>query len=157
MYRSLNQYHVVMEVAPEFANSTDALQSIYVRPKTVRQCRWRRFAHFGPSNTSLAVNHQGQYPSVTISFNLAPGVALGDATKIIEGAQRSIGFPSTINASFQGTAAAFQDSLSSEPLLILFAVLTVYIVLGILYESFAHPSRFCRHFHQPEWARCWRC
>jgi multidrug efflux pump subunit AcrB len=85
------------------------------------------------------VNHQGQYPSVTLSFNLAPGISLGAATKVIDDAERSINFPSTISASFQGTAAAFQDSLSSEPLLILFALLTVYIVLGILYESFAHP------------------
>jgi multidrug efflux pump len=139
MYRSLNQYHVVMEVAPEFANSTDALQSIYVRAKNGTAVPLSSLAHFGPSNTSLAVNHQGQYPSATISFNLAPGVSLGDATKVIEDAERSIGFPGTIHAGFQGTAAAFQDSLSSEPLLILCALLTVYIVLGILYESFAHP------------------
>src|ERR1017187_4120384 len=139
MYRSLNQYHVVMEVAPEFANSPDALQSIYVRGKNGTAVPLASLAHFGPSNTSLGVNHQGQYPSVTISFNLAPGIALGDATKIIEDAERSIGFPSTIHASFQGTAAAFQDSLASEPLLILAALLTVYLVLGILYESYAHP------------------
>ena len=139
MYRSLNQYHVVMEVAPEFANSTDALQSIYVRAKNGTAVPLASIAHFGPSNTALAVNHQGTYPSVTISFNLAPGVSLGDATKVIESAERTIGFPSTIHASFQGTAAAFRDSLSSEPVLILCALLTVYIVLGILYESFAHP------------------
>jgi hydrophobe/amphiphile efflux-1 (HAE1) family protein len=139
MYRSLNQYHVVMEVAPEFANSTDALQSIYVRANNGTAVPLASLAHFGPSNTSLGVNHQGQYPSVTLSFNLAPGIALGDATKVIDNAERSIGFPSTIHGSFQGTAAAFQDSLSSEPLLILAALLTVYIVLGILYESFAHP------------------
>jgi multidrug efflux pump len=139
MYKPLNQYHVVMEVAPEFANSTDALQSIYVRAKNGTAVPLASIAHFGPSNTSLAVNHQGQYPSATISFNLAPGVSLGDATKIIENVERSIGFPSTINASFQGTAAAFQDSLATEPLLILAALLTVYLVLGILYESFAHP------------------
>ncbi|HSU89703.1 MAG TPA: efflux RND transporter permease subunit, partial [Terriglobia bacterium] len=139
MYRQLNQYHVVMEVAPEFANSPDALQSIYVRANNGTAVPLAALAHFGPSNTSLGVNHQGQYPSATISFNLAPGVSLGDATTVIESAERSIGFPSTIHASFQGTAAAFQDSLSSEPLLILAALLTVYIVLGILYESFAHP------------------
>jgi multidrug efflux pump len=139
MYRSLNQYHVVMEVAPEFANSTDALQSIYVRANNGTAVPLASLAHFGPSNTSLGVNHQGQYPSVTLSFNLAPGIALGDATKVIDNAERSIGFPSTIHGSFQGTAAAFQDSLASEPLLILAALLTVYIVLGILYESFAHP------------------
>jgi multidrug efflux pump len=139
MYRALNQYHVVMEVAPEFANSPDALQSIYVRAKNGTAVPLASLAHFGPSNTSLGVNHQGQYPSVTFSFNLAPGVSLGDATKVIEGVERSIGFPSTINAKFQGTAAAFQDSLASEPLLILAALLTVYLVLGILYESYAHP------------------
>src|SRR6266478_3748231 len=139
MYRSLNQYHVVMEVAPEFANSPDALQSIYVRANSGTAVPLASFAHFGPSNTSLGVNHQGQYPSVTLSFNLAPGIALGDATKVIDDAERSIGLPSTIHGSFQGTAAAFQDSLASEPLLILAALLTVYIVLGILYESFAHP------------------
>jgi multidrug efflux pump len=139
MYRQLNQYHVVMEVAPEFANSPDALQSIYVRARNGTAVPLASLAHFGPSNTSLGVNHQGQYPSVTISFNLAPGVALGDATKAIEDAERSIGFPSTMKAGFQGTAAAFRDSLSSEPMLILCALLTVYIVLGILYESYAHP------------------
>jgi hydrophobe/amphiphile efflux-1 (HAE1) family protein len=139
MYRQLNQYHVVMEVAPEFANSPDALQSIYVRANNGTAVPLAALAHFGPSNTALAVNHQGQYPSVTLSFNLAPGVSLGDATKVIEDAERSMGFPATIHASFQGTAAAFQDSLASEPLLILLALLTVYIVLGILYESYAHP------------------
>src|SRR6202158_1358194 len=139
MYKALNQYHVVMEVAPEFANSTDALQSIYVRAKNGTAVPLAALAHFGPSNTSLAVNHQGQYPSVTLSFNLAPGIALGDAAKVIDNAERSIGFPTTIHASFQGTAAAFQDSLASEPLLILAALLTFYLVLGILYESFAHP------------------
>jgi len=97
------------------------------------------FTHSGPSNTALAVNHQGQYPSVTLSFNLAPGVSLGQATQVIEEAERSIGFPATIHPSFQGTAAAFQDSLSSQPLLILAALVTVYIVLGILYESYIHP------------------
>jgi len=139
MYRQLNQYHVVMEVAPEFANSPDALQSIYVRANNGTAVPLAALAHFGPSNTSLAVNHQGQYPSVTFSFNLAPGISLGDATKVIEDAERSIGFPVTMHASFQGTAAAFQDALSSEGILIFCALLTVYIVLGILYESFAHP------------------
>ncbi len=139
MYKPLNQYHVVMEVAPEFANSTDALKSIYVRAKNGTAVPLSSLAHFGPSNTSLAVNHQGQYPSVTLSFNLAPGISLGDATKVIEEAERSIGFPATIHASFQGTAAAFRDSLSTEWLLIVLALFTVYIVLGILYESLAHP------------------
>jgi multidrug efflux pump len=139
MYKQLNQYHVVMEVAPEFQQSTEALQNIYVRSSNGTAVPLATFAHFGPANTSLQVNHQGQYPSVTLSFNLAPGVSLGHATAVIENAERSIGFPSTISASFQGTAAAFRDSLSSEPLLILAALVTVYIVLGVLYESYIHP------------------
>jgi multidrug efflux pump len=139
MYRPLNQYHVVMEVAPEYSTSTEALQTIYVRASNGTPVPLAAFAHFGPSNTPLAVAHQGQYPAVTLSFNLAPGVSLGEATKVIEDAERSIGFPSTIQASFQGTAAAFQQSLSSEPILILAALVTVYIVLGILYESYIHP------------------
>ena len=97
------------------------------------------FTHFGPSNTSLAVAHQGVWPSVTMSFNLAPGVSLGQATQVIETSERSIAFPATIHASFQGTAAAFQESLSNEPVLILTALAAVYIVLGILYESYIHP------------------
>ncbi len=139
MYQQLNQYHVVMEVAPEFSSSTEALQNIYVRAANGTPVPLAAFAHFGPSNTPLAVNHQGQYPSVTISFNLAPNVSLGDATVAIEHAERSINFPASISAGFQGTAAAFQSSLASEPLLILAALVTVYIVLGVLYESYIHP------------------
>ena len=139
MYQQLNQYHVVMEAAPQFAQSTEALENIYVRASNGTAVPLAAFARFGPSNTPLAVNHQSQYPSVTLSFNLAPGVSLGQATQVIESAERSIGFPSTIKASFQGTAAAFQQSLSSEPLLILVALITVYIVLGVLYESYIHP------------------
>jgi multidrug efflux pump len=139
MYKPLNQYHVVMEVAPQFSRGPDALQNIYVRAANGTPVPLATFTHFGPSNTPLAVNHQSQYPSVTLSFNLAPGVSLGQATLAIENAERSIGFPASINASFQGTAAAFQQSLSSEPLLILAALVTVYIVLGVLYESYIHP------------------
>ena len=139
MYKPLNQYHVVMEVAPEFSKSTEALQNIYVRAANGTAVPLSSFAHFGPSNTPLAVSHQGQYPAVTLSFNLAPNVSLGQATDAINNAQRSINFPTTIDASFQGTAAAFQSSLASEPLLILAALVTVYIVLGVLYESYIHP------------------
>ena len=139
MYKPLNQYHVVMEVAPEFSQSTEALQAIYVRAANGTPVPLASFAHFGPSNTPLAVSHQGQYPSVTLSFNLAPNVSLGKATEAINNAQRSINFPTTIDASFQGTAAAFQSSLASEPVLILAALVTVYIVLGVLYESYIHP------------------
>jgi len=139
MYRPLNQYHVVMEVAPQFQQTTEALQNIYLRSFSGAPIPLAAFTHFAPSNIPLAVNHQSQFPSVTISFNLAPGISLGQATLAINNAQRTIGFPSTIQASFQGTAAAFQDSLSSEPVLILTALITVYIVLGMLYESYIHP------------------
>ena len=97
------------------------------------------FTHFEPTTTALAVNHQGQFPAVTLSFNLAPSVALGDAVQAIETAEREIGVPASIQASFQGTAQAFRSSLANEPLLILAALVTVYIVLGVLYESYIHP------------------
>jgi multidrug efflux pump len=139
MYRPLNQYHVVMEVAPQFQQTTEALQNIYLRSSSGAPIPLAAFTRFAPSNMPLAVNHQSQFPSVTISFNLAPGVSLGEATLAIGNAQRSIGFPATISASFQGTAAAFQDSLSNQLVLILTAVITVYIVLGMLYESYIHP------------------
>src|SRR6202789_451872 len=139
MYRPLNQYHVVMEVAPEFQQTTEALQNIYLRSSSGTPVPLAAFTHFLPSNIPLAVNHQSQFPSVTISFNLAPGVSLGQATQAIQAAQSSIGFPATIQASFQGTAAAFQDSLSSELVLIVTALITVYIVLGMLYEGYIHP------------------
>jgi multidrug efflux pump len=139
IYEQLNQYHVVMEVDPKFQESPDTLNSVYVRSSSGPMVPLSAFTHFGPSNTALAVNHQGQFPSVTLSFNLAPNVSLGQATFAIENAERSIGFPGTIHASFQGTAAAFQDSVASEPVLILTALFAVYIVLGILYESYIHP------------------
>ncbi|HTC92277.1 MAG TPA: multidrug efflux RND transporter permease subunit [Terriglobales bacterium] len=139
MYRQLNQYHVVMEVAPEFNQSPLALQDIYVRSSNGSQVPLAAFAHFQNSSVSIAVNHQGQFPAATISFNLAPGISLSQATLAIENAERAIGFPATIQASFQGTAAAYKDSLSNQPLLIAAALLTVYLVLGILYESYIHP------------------
>jgi len=139
IYQELNQYHVVMEVDPRYQQSPDALQSIYVPSKSGVQVPLATFSHYEPSNTPLAVNHQGQFPSVTFSFNLSEAVSLGEATQVIEKADQEIGLPSTIHASFQGTAAAFQDSLANEPILILAALLTVYIVLGVLYESYIHP------------------
>jgi multidrug efflux pump len=139
MYRPLNQYHVVMEVAPQFQQTTEALQNIYLRSTVGTPVPLAAFTHFEPSNTPLAVNHQGQVPSVTISFNLAPGISLGQATDAIERAERTIGFPSTIQASWQGTAQAFQDSRSNMLILILTALGAVYIVLGMLYESYIHP------------------
>ena len=139
IYESLNQYHVVMEVAPQYQQDPETLNQVYVRSNTGAMVPLSAFAHFGPGNTALAVNHQGQWPAVTISFNLAPGVSLGDATQAIEAVERTIRFPETIHPSFQGTAAAFQDSLANEPVLIVTALLAVYIVLGMLYESFIHP------------------
>jgi multidrug efflux pump len=139
IYQPINQYHVVMEVAPQFQQSPDTLKSVFVHSSNGTMVPLSAFTHFGPSNTSLAVAHQGVWPSVTMSFNLAPGVSLGQATQVIETSERSIGFPATIHASFQGTAAAFQESLSNEPVLILTALAAVYIVLGILYESYIHP------------------
>jgi multidrug efflux pump len=139
IYMPLNQYHVVMEVAPDFQGGPDSLKDIYVKSSTGAQVPLSAFAHFAPNNTSLQVNHQGQFPSVTLSFNVVPGASLSDVTREIEKATTEIGMPSTVHASFQGTAAAFQDSLASEPILILAALATVYIVLGILYESLIHP------------------
>jgi multidrug efflux pump len=139
LYEQLNQYHVVMEVDPRFQQSPDALQSIYVPSNSRTMVPLAAFCHFEPSNTPLAVNHQGQFPSVTFSFNLSQRVSLGEATQVIEQTNREIGLPGTVHASFQGTAAAFQDSLANEPILILAALLAVYIVLGILYESYIHP------------------
>ena len=139
IYRQLNQYHVVMEVAPQYQTSPEALQAVYVRSANGPMIPLSAIAHFGPANVALAVNHQGQFPSATISFNLAPNVALGDATKAINAAESQIGLPSTIHPSFQGTAAAFQESMANEWILIIMALGTVYIVLGILYESLIHP------------------
>jgi multidrug efflux pump len=138
MFTQLNQYHVVLEVAPEYQKKPSQLQDIYV-DAAGGPTPLATFASYEPGTTSLAVNHQGQFPSVTLSFNLAPGAALGDAVTAIQGAEREIGLPQSIQGSFQGTAAAFQASLANEPLLILAALITVYIVLGVLYESYVHP------------------
>ncbi len=139
MYTQLNQYHVVMEAAPEFWQSPEGLKQIYVSSTNGGQVPLSAFTHYQPSTTPLTVNHQGQFPAVTISFNLKEGVALGDAVNLINQAQSDIHMPSSIRGTFQGTAQAFQSSLSNEPILILAALLTVYIVLGILYESYIHP------------------
>ncbi len=139
MYKQLNQYHVVMEVDRRFNQDPDALRNIYVRAANGTNVPLSTFVRFGMSNSPLVIPHQGQFPAVTLSFNLTPGISLGDATRIINTAQREINLPSSIHASFQGTAAAFQDSLKSQPVLILAALITVYIVLGVLYESYIHP------------------
>jgi multidrug efflux pump len=157
IFTQLNQYHVVLEVMPSFAQTPDNLKDIYIRPSVVTPNTGAptgntaavttsgapvpitTFTRMRSTNTPLAVNHQGQFPVVTLSFNLAPGASLGEATKAIQQAERDIQLPPSIHASFQGTAAAFQNSLASEPYLILAAVVTVYIVLGVLYESYIHP------------------
>ena len=139
IYTQLNQYHVVLEVLPAFQENPDALKSIYVKSASGAQVPLSSFTRFVPGTTQLAVNHQGQFPAVTLSFNLAPGVALGHAVKAIKTAEQQIGLPASIRASFQGTAQAFQASLATQPLLILAALITVYIVLGVLYESYIHP------------------
>jgi multidrug efflux pump subunit AcrB len=139
MYTALNQYFVVMEVAPEFANSPDSLNGIYIKTSAGTTVPLATIAKFAPARTSLQVNHQGQYPAITLTFNLAPNVALGNAVTALEDAQRDLGMPSAVHATFQGTAQAFQASLANEPYLILAAVVAVYIVLGILYESLIHP------------------
>jgi len=138
-YTLLNQYHVVMEVAPIFWQRPETLRDIYVNSPTGATVPLSTFTRFEQTATSLAVNHQGQFPSVTISFNLAPGVSLGDAVKVIEIEKQRIGFPASILGNFRGTAQAFQASLADEPLLILAALVAVYIVLGVLYESYIHP------------------
>jgi multidrug efflux pump len=139
MYTGLNQYFVVMEVDPQFQRSPDALNGIFIKSSTGSMVPLSTIAHYENRRTSLAVNHQGQYPAVTLTFNLAPNVALGEAVDALQQVQREMGMPSTIHPSFQGTAQAFQDSLKNEPYLILAALVAVYIVLGILYESLIHP------------------
>ena len=157
IFTQLNQYHVVLEVLPGFAQTPDSLKAIFIRPSVVTPNSGAptangaavttsgtpvpisTFTRMQSGSASLAVNHQGQFPVVTLSFNLAPGSSLGDATKAIQQAEKDIQFPASIHAAFQGTAAAFQNSLASEPYLILAAVITVYIVLGVLYESYIHP------------------
>jgi multidrug efflux pump len=139
IYKGLNQYHVVLEVAPEFQQNPDALKMIYVPSSSGKLVPLSSFAHYEHSNTSLSINHQGIFPSITLSFNLIPGASLGPAVQHVDEARRQLGVPSTVHATFQGTAQAFQDSLSNQLTLILAALGAVYIVLGILYESFIHP------------------
>ena len=138
-YTLLNQYHVVMEVDPRYWQHPDTLKDIYVPASNDTQVPLSAFTHYEPRATALAVNHQGQFPAVTISFNTAPGVALGDAVKAIEAATRQMMMPGSIRGSFAGAAQAFQASLANQPFLILAALVAVYIVLGMLYESYIHP------------------
>ncbi|QPK64834.1 multidrug efflux RND transporter permease subunit [Methylomonas sp. LL1] len=149
IYNPLNQYRVVMELAPEYWQSPEALQQLYINvpdqpnttgtPSVPSQVPLSGIARFAPTNTALTVNHQGQFAATTVSFNLAPGSSLSQATESIERTLREIGVPASIQGSFQGSAKAFQESLRNQPWLILAALLSIYIVLGILYESYIHP------------------
>jgi multidrug efflux pump len=139
MYTSLNQYHIIMEAAPEYWQNPEFLRQIYVRSPRGQAVPLSAFASYTPVIAPLSVSHQGLFPAVTISFNLQPGTALGDAVDAINAAATKVGLPPTIHTGFAGTAQAYQDSLGSEPLLIAAALLTVYLVLGILYESYVHP------------------
>ncbi len=139
IYSALNQYRVVMEAAPEYWQSADSLDHVYVSSSRGAQVPLSAFARYARTNTSLGVNHQSQFVASTISFNLPEGTSLGQATVAVNEAMAQIGVPATVRGSFQGTARAFQDSLASQPWLILAALLTVYIVLGVLYESYVHP------------------
>jgi multidrug efflux pump len=139
MYTPLNQYHVVMEADRRFSQDPGGLRHVYVRNAAGQLVPLSALAAYGPSNTSLAVNHQSQYPAVTISFNLRPGIALGDAVDEINQAQQKLGLPASIHGRFAGTALAYQDALGNQLLLICAAVAAVYIVLGVLYESYMHP------------------
>ena len=138
-YTQLNQYRVVMEVKPKFLESPDALSRIYVKSNTGALVPLNALTHYQAGAMPLAINHQGQFPSITLSFNLTVGKSLSDAVKAVRDAELEIGLPPSVKASFSGTAQAFQDSLATEPFLILFALITVYIVLGVLYESYVHP------------------
>jgi multidrug efflux pump len=139
LFTQSNQYHVVLETMPDFQKNPAKLQDIYVQSTSGGAVPLSTFTHFESGTSPLSVNHQGQFPVVTISFNLAGGASLGEATTAIERAQEQMNMPASIQASFQGTAQAFKASLTNEPLLILAAIITVYIVLGVLYESYIHP------------------
>lgn len=139
IYMPLNQYKVIMELASQYQQSAESLKDIYVITAAGKQVPLASFSHYEPTFTSLSVNHQGQFVATTISFNLPPGQSLSNATDEINETMAKLGVPSTVHGSFQGSAKAFQDSLKSQPFLILAAILTMYIVLGVLYESYIHP------------------
>ena len=139
IYSTINQFHVVLEADPELLGDPMYLSKIYVKSSAGWMIPLSSIAHFEKENTPLSVNHQGQFPVVTFSFNLMPGISLGEAEKLIEQAQSDLNMPSSIKGGFAGNALLFQESLSSQPVLILAAIISVYIVLGILYESLIHP------------------
>jgi len=139
LYERYNQHFVILEVEPQYQLDPSSLAKIYVRSKTGQQVPLASVAKFTTSNTSLSINHQSQFPAVTVSFNLPPGVSLGEATDIIQNTAQELRMPTGIRGSFQGTARMFQDAMSSLPILLIAALVVVYIVLGMLYESLIHP------------------
>ena len=139
IYKGINQYHVVLEVEPQYLRDPETLKNIYAASNTGKLIPLSSFSHFEPAKSALTVNHQGIFPAITLSFNLAPGASLGPAVEQIERVKAEMRMPPTVHGMFQGTAQAFQDSLSTEGLLIISALAAVYIVLGILYESYIHP------------------
>jgi len=139
MFTQLNQYRVVLEAKPDYQLRPDALSDIYLKSAGGGAVPLSAFTRFQPASAPLSVNHQGQFPVATVSFNLTPGTALGEAVTAVNKAQQGLGMPASIQASFQGTAESFRASLVNEPLLILAAIVTVYILLGVLYESYIHP------------------
>src|SRR6202012_1088657 len=140
-FTQLNSYHVILEILPELQQSLDILDKLYIKsPTTGEQVPLATFASLTSAPVRpLSISHQGQFPAITISFNLAQGVALGQATDAVQQAMTDLGAPPTLNSSFQGTAQAFQQSLGTVPLLIMAALVVVYLILGILYESYIHP------------------
>jgi multidrug efflux pump len=145
IYNDLNQYRIIMEVSPEFSQSAETLKNMYINiPQTLPlnsagQIPFSTFVTYTTNNTPLSVNHQSQFPAGTISFNLKPGTSLSSASQALEETMDNLGVPSSIHGSFQGTAKAFEESLKNQPWLILAALVSIYIVLGILYESYIHP------------------
>jgi multidrug efflux pump subunit AcrB len=139
MYTALNQYQVIMEAAPKYGQNPEGLRDIYVKTANDTEVPLSAVTHYATTTAPLTINHQGQFTAVVLSFNLAPGKALGDAVNAIKQAEQQINMPETVQGSFSGTAQAYQSSLSNEPVLIVAALGAVYIVLGILYESFVHP------------------
>jgi multidrug efflux pump len=139
IFTQQNQYHVVLEVAPKFQLNPSSLDSIYVKSSNGTQVPLSTFTHLEERQTALAINHQDQFPVVTISFNLAPGKSIGDAVDAVNKAKKELNLPPSVNTEFQGSARAFEASLANEPILILAALIVVYIVLGVLYESYIHP------------------
>jgi multidrug efflux pump len=139
MFTQLNQYRVILEVKPEYQKGLSSLSSVFVRPQAGAQVPFSAFTTVSERTAPLSINHQGQFPAVTLSFNIAPGASLGDAVKAIERVKQELDLPESVQAGFQGAAQAFRASLNNQLLLILAAVVAVYIVLGVLYESYIHP------------------